>query len=307
MSAFVGIDVSKATLDVAILGRGGSRAFPNTPAGFRRLSAWLRPLAVERVVLEATGGYELAALEALHAAGLPVARVNPRQSRDFARATGQLAKTDRLDAEVLARLAAAVPLTRWEPREAWQRRLAEWQQRRGHLVEMAGSERQRLERLSDASLRRGAQRHIALLERELKLIDAEIARQVEAQPSLMVLRSLRGVGPVLQATLACELPELGSLSGKAVAKLVGVAPMARDSGQWRGQRVVWGGRGQVRRVLYMAALTAMRHEPRLRDFYRSLRERGKAGKVAIVAVMRKMLVILNARMRDAMAGAPAMA
>lgn len=307
MSAFVGIDVSKATLDVAILGRSGSRSFPNTPAGFRRLSAWLRPLDVELVVLEATGGYEHAALNALHAAGLAMARVNPRQSRDFARATGQLAKTDRLDAEVLARLAAAVPLPRWEPREAWQNRLAEWQQRRGQVIEMIISEQQRLERLTDGCLRRGAQRHLALLARELKAIDADIARQVDAQPSLVVLRSLRGVGPVLQATLACELPELGRLSGKAVAKLVGVAPMARDSGQWRGQRVVWGGRGQIRRVLYMAALTAMRHEPLLRDFYRSLRERGKAAKVAIVAVMRKMLVILNARMRDAMTGGSAMA
>lgn len=307
MSAFVGIDVSKATLDVAVLGDAMSRRFGNAPSGFRRLVDWLRALSPQVVVLEATGGYELAALEALHAAGVPVARVNPRQARDFAKATGQLAKTDRLDAQGLARMAAAVPLTPYRPPATWQKRLAEWQQRRHQLVGMLGSERQRLERLTDPALRRLAEQHLKRLRAEIRTLEEGIARQLDEQPSLAPLRTLKGVGPVLQATLACALPELGRLNGKAIAKLVGVAPLARDSGQWRGQRVVWGGRAQVRQTLYMAALTAMRHEPRLRDFYRALRERGKAGKVAIVAVMRKMLVILNARMRDAMAGTPAMA
>ncbi len=298
MSAFVGIDVSKALLDVAVLGSPAVRQFANSPAGFRKLVAWLTPLQPARVLLEATGGYEQAALDALHAAGLPMARINPRQARDFAKATGQLAKTDSLDAHILARMAAAVECTPYEPREAWRLRLSQWQQRRGHLTQTLLAERQRAAQIDDPVLRRGAQRHLGFLQRELKLVDQEIAHQLQQRPELAALRSLRGAGPVLQATLACELPELGRLDGKAVAKLVGVAPLARDSGQWRGRRVIWGGRAGIRTALYMSALTAMRYEPALRDFYLRLRERGKAAKVAIVAVMRKMLVILNARMRD---------
>ena len=300
MSAVVGIDVSKATLDVAILGETGTRQFSNSAAGLRRLAAWLSPLSPSRVVLEATGGYELTALNALHDAGLPVVRINPRQARDFARATGQLAKTDRLDAAVLARMGAAMPMATYEPLAPWRQRLGEWQQRRQQLVQMLASERQRMARLTDAVLRRSASRHLTHLEREIRALDIGIAEQVAAQPMLAPLRTLKGVGPVLQATLAFALPELGRLDGKAIAKLAGVAPLSRDSGQWRGQRSVWGGRAQVRQTLYMAALTAMRYEPVLRDFYRGLRARGKAGKVAIVAVMRKMLVILNARMRDSL-------
>lgn len=250
-------------------------------------------------MLEATGGYEQAALDALFAAGLPMVRANPRQVRDFAKALGQLAKTDRLDARVLAQLAATISLSPYQPACDWQRRLAQWHQRRGHLVQMIGSERQRLERLADPTLLTWARRHIAMLQRELRRLDAQIKHQVATQPALDPLRSLKGVGPVLQAALACQLPELGHLDGKAIAKLVGVAPLARDSGLMRGQRHVWGGRRQIRAVLYMASLTAIRYEPRLRDFYQALRARGKAAKVAIVATMRKLLVILNARMRDA--------
>jgi transposase len=299
MSAFVGIDVSKATLDVAVLGVAEIRQFANTMRGYRALAAWLKPWRPQRVLLEATGGYEQAALDALHAAGLPMVRINPRQARDFAKATGQLAKTDRLDAQVLAKMAATIEAPLYAPREAWRLRLGQWQQRRGHLVQILLAERQRLERVDDAELRRAAQRHIAFLQRELRGLDTRIGEQLAAQPDLAPLRSLRGSGPVLQATLACELPELGRLDGKAIAKLVGVAPMARDSGQWRGRRIIWGGRAGIRTALYMSALTAMRYEPGLRQFYQRLRSRGKAAKVAIVAVMRKMLVILNARMRDA--------
>lgn len=306
MSVSVGIDVSKATLDVAIHGSSAVRAFPNNAAGFRQLAAWLKPQLPLQVVLEATGGYEQAALDALFAAGLPMVRVNPRQVRDFAKALGQLAKTDRLDARVLAHFAAAVPLTRYQPPHAWQRRLAEWHQRRGHVVQMLGSERQRLARLTDPALRAGMRRHIAVLQRELRRLDTEIRHQVATQPVLDPLRSIKGVGPVLQATLACQLPELGRLDGKAIAKLVGVAPLARDSGLMRGQRHVWGGRHEIRSVLYMATLTAIRYDPRLREFYQALRARGKAAKVAIVAAMRKLLVILNARMRDALLEAPQM-
>lgn len=304
MSVFVGIDVSKATLDVAIHGVSKVRQFANDPKGFRQLVTWLTPQAPEQIVLEATGGYEQAALDALFVADLPVVRVNARQARDFAKAIGQLAKTDRLDAHVLAQLAAAVPLARYQPPHPWQRRLAEWHQRRRHVVRMLGSERQRLERLTDPSLRTWMRRHITMLQRELCRLDAQMKRQVDAQPALAPLRSIKGVGPVLQTTLACQLPELGHLDGKAIAKLVGVAPLARDSGMMRGSRHVWGGRRDIRAVLYMATLTAIRYEPRLRDFYQALRARGKAAKVAIVAAMRKLLVILNARMRDALLGTP---
>ena len=297
MSAFIGIDVSKAHLDVAVHGRCEVRQFANSAAGHRRLAAWLLPQQPIRVVLEATGGYERVALEWLHVAGLPVARVNPRQARDFAKATGQLAKTDRLDARVLAHMAAAIEVPLFQPKEVWRARLAQWQQRRSQVVEMLGSETQRAERMTDPVLRRGIQRHLRLLEQELQRLNLDIAQQLQ-QPSLAPLRTLVGVGPVLQGMLASELPELGTLSGKAIAKLVGVAPLSRDSGQWRGPRVTWGGRAGIRKALYMSALTTMRRDPALRTFYQRLRERGKAAKVAIVAVMRKMLVILNARMRD---------
>ena len=307
MSVSVGVDVSKATLDVAIHGAAATRCFPNTPAGHRRLIAWLQPQGTHQVVLEATGGYEHAALDALQAAGLPVVRVNPRQARDFARATGQLAKTDRLDARMLAQMAATLPLRLYQPAAAWQRRLAEWSQRRGQLVTLLTGERQRLRLLTEAPLRRSLQRHLAWLENEIAALDREIAQQLEAQPVLATLRTLKGVGPVLTATLASELPELGRLDRKAIAKLVGVAPLARDSGQWRGPRHVWGGRHTVRSALYMAALVGVRHEPRLRELYQRLRARGKAAKVALVACMRKLLVILNARMRDALRENHAMA
>lgn len=307
MSVSVGVDVSKATLDVAIHGAAATRCFPNTPAGHRRLIAWLQPQGTHQVVLEATGGYEHAALDALQAAGLPVVRVNPRQARDFARATGQLAKTDRLDARMLAQMAATLPLRLYQPAAAWQRRLAEWSQRRGQLVTLLTSERQRLRQFTEAPLRRSLQRHLAWLEDEIAALDREIAQQLEAQPVLATLRTLKGVGPVLTATLASELPELGRLDRKAIAKLVGVAPLARDSGQWRGPRHVWGGRHAVRSALYMAALVGVRHEPRLRELYQRLRARGKAAKVALVACMRKLLVILNARMRDALRENHAMA
>lgn len=305
MSVGIGIDVSKATLDVSVHGEGQVRQFANDPKGFRQMAAWLQTLTPSQIVLEATGGYEQAALDTLFMAGLPVARVNARQARDFAKALGQLAKTDRLDARVLAHLANTVSLPRYQAPQAWQRRLSEWHQRRRHVIRMLGSERQRLERLTDRALLAWARRHIAMLEREVRHLDNEIKGQIEAQPMLEPLRSIKGVGPVLQATLACQLPELGHLDGKAIAKLVGVAPLARDSGTMRGSRHVWGGRREIRAVLYMASLTAIRYDEALRNFYQSLRARGKAAKVAIVATMRKMLVILNARMRDALLASPA--
>lgn len=305
MNDAIGIDVSKATLDVALYGQPSQASFPNTTHGHRRLVKWLQGLQPRQVVLEATGRYDQAVLDAMHAAGLPVVRMNPRQVRDFAKATGQLAKTDRLDAAVLARMAHSLELPRYEPKANWQRRLGEWTQRRRQLVDTLTIERQRAETLTDSTLRRWSRTLISQLESTVRALERQIAGQVQARPELQALRSMKGVGPTLQAILAAELPELGHISGKAIAKLVGVAPLARDSGTLRGRRTAWGGRSQIRTPLYMAALSAMRFEPRLKAFYDGLRTRGKAGKVAIVAVMRKMLVILNARMREQLAAAPA--
>ena len=301
MNEAVGVDVSKAVLDVAIHGTSKQWSFGNDAKGRRKLVAFLLPLKPRQVVIESTGSYDLKVTDAMHEAGLPVVRLNPRQGRDFARATGQLAKTDRLDAFVLARMGQVLDLPRYEPKLPWQRRLGEWTQRRTQLVDMLTAERQRAEVLDDPVLRRLARNHIASLERVIAELGRQITAQVRAQPELAALRSLKGVGPILQATLACELPELGRLSGKAIAKLAGVAPLARDSGTMRGRRTTWGGRPKIRAPLYMAAMSAARFEPRLKAFYENLKTQGKAAKVAIVAVMRKMLVILNARMRDQLA------
>lgn len=298
MTYGVGVDVCQEALDVQVHGLDRYARFSNCARGIQQLCAWLAPIAVRQVVFEATGRCEPAALDALHARGWRVVRVNPRQARDFARATGQLAKTDRLDAQILAHMAAVLELTPYRPAEPWRRQLAEYQQRRSHLVLWLQQERQRLEALTDPWLREQAQGFVQQAQQALRELERRLARQVAAHPHLAVLAQIKGVGPVMLATLAAQLPELGQLSGKAVAKLVGVAPLARDSGRWRGARSIWGGRAGLRGVLYMAALTAVRYEPRLRSFYQALRARGKPAKVALVAAMRKLLVILNARMRD---------
>lgn len=300
MASGIGIDVCKQWLDLVVHGKGRPQRFTNDASGLRRLVARVQSIGCRQVVLEATGGYERAALRALHGAGMPVVRINPRQARDFAKATGQLAKTDALDAAVLAHMAAVLDLPRYQPPQPWQAQLAQYQQRRVHLMKTLQQERQRLGTLDDAWLRRQAKATLAHLQRSLSALDARIAEQVAAQPQWSSLQQVKGVGTVLVATLAGHLPELGQLDGKAIAKLVGVAPLACDSGRWQGARRIWGGRACVRNVLYMATLSAIRFEPRLRDFYQSLRARGKPAKVAIVAAMRKLLVILNARVRDAM-------
>ena len=305
MAYGVGIDVSKSWLDVHVHGLGHSARFGNTPAGYTKLRAWLSSHALRLVVLEATGGYEQAALDALHAEGLPMVRLNPRQARDFAKATGQLAKTDTLDARVLAQMAAVLELTRYQPTEPWRRQLAQYQQRRTHLVTLLQQERQRLSQLSDPWLRQQARTAVQRWQKMLGEVDARIARQIAAQSDLAILRQVKGEGPVLLATLAAHLPELGRLAGKAIAKLVGVAPLARDSGSMRGTRSIWGGRASVRQALYMGALVAVRFNPHMRTFYQRLRAQGKVAKVALVAAMRKLLVILNAKMGDQMAAAAA--
>lgn len=294
----IGIDVSGETLDVAVHEQA-FRQFKNSKSGFTSLIRWLRKLPVKQVVLEASGGYEQKVLDALHEAGLPVVRINPARGRSFATATGRLAKTDRIDASVLAHMADALKLTRYVPPAPWQRRLGELCQRRRHLIQMRVSERQRLRGFNDTALIAMVNKHMQGISSDIKELDQSISQLLGAQAGWKSFANLKGAGPVLMATLACELPELGQLSGKAISALVGVAPMNRESGTWKGRRSITGGRAVVREALYMAALTARRYEPRLREFFDSLVSQGKPGKVALVAVMRKMLVILNARKRDA--------
>jgi transposase len=293
----VGIDVAKARLDVAVRPTGAQWEAPNDEAGVAALVARLAALAPALVVLEATGGLERLAAAEVAAAGLPVAVVNPRQVRDFAKAVGQLAKTDALDAALLARFGEAVrPPPRPLP-DAAQQALAALLARRRQVVTMLTAERQRLA-AAGAPVRRRVQAHIDWLARELGALDAELGQTLRASPAWRakedLLRSVPGVGPVVALTLLAELPELGALDRKRLAALVGVAPLNADSGTRRGKRLVWGGRGRVRAALYMAALVATRYNPVLRAFYQRLLRAGKAKKVALTACMRKLLLILNA-------------
>jgi transposase len=252
------------------------------------------------ITLEATGGFEHAVVAALAAAGLPLVVVNPRQVRDFARATGQLAKTDRIDAQVLALFAERV---RPEPRplpDAAAQALDARLTRRRQVLDMLVAEKNRLG-FARPPIRRKITQHIRWLERQLDDVDHELGQMIEASPVWRakdnLLRRVPGVGPVLSRTLLGELPELGQLNRKQIAALVGVAPLARDSGTLRGKRLVWGGRAPIRTVLYMSALVAARHNPVIRTFYQRLRTAGKPPKVALTACMRKLLTILNAMLQ----------
>jgi transposase len=301
---YVGIDVAKAHLDIAVSPTGETWQVLHEDTGITALVARLQPLAPALVVLEATGGWESAVAAALATAGLPVAVVNPRQVRDFARATGRLAKTDTLDAQILARFAATVqPEPRALP-DAQAQELAALVTRRQQLVDMLVAERHR--RRGAAPLpprvREALSAHIAWLEAQLATIDRDLAMVVQASALWRakddLLRSTPGVGPVLATTLLAELPELGTLDRRQIAALAGVAPLNRDSGTWRGKRQIWGGRAHVRAILYMATLAATRHNATLRAHYTRLRATGKPAKVALVACMRKLLTILNALLRD---------
>jgi len=295
----VGIDVAKATLCVASEPAGLAGEFPNTPAGIEQLVAQCAAAPCTRIVLEATGGYEHAVVAALLAANQPVVVVNARQVRDFAKAIGRFAKTDAIDAAVLARYAAQVqPVVRRLPDVATTE-LALVVQRRRQLVEMLHTERQRALLLpSRGAVRSNLQAHIRWLEASLGETDTTLQALVEASPAwqtqTLLLRSVPGVGPVLAITLLADLPELGRLSRREIAALVGVAPFNRDSGTLRGRRTVWGGRPHIRTVLYMATLTATRCNHVLKAFYQRLCAQGKPKKVALVACMRKLLTILNA-------------
>jgi transposase len=300
----IGIDVAKAHLDVAARPAGEQWQVPTTEGGIAGLVERLQRLAPQLVVLEASGGWELPLVAALAEARLPVAVVNPRQVHDFAKAVGQLAKTDQLDARVLAHFGEAVhPAPRPLP-DADAQALAALLARRRQLVAMQTAEQQRLG-TARPPVRARIEAHLAWLAQELADLDDDLGHRLRASPLWReredLLRGVPGVGPVVATTLVAELPELGHLDRKRIAALVGVAPPARDSGALRGRRLIWGGRGRVRAALYMATLVASRHNPVIRAFYQRLLRAGKAKKVALTACMHKLLLILNAMVR---AGTP---
>jgi transposase len=301
IALFVGIDVAKDTLDIAVRPTAETWQVPNDTAGRSALVERLQALAPTLVILEATGGFEGPLLAALAVAAVPVVRANPRQVRAFAQAVGILAKTDRLDAGVLAHFAEAVkPVPRALPDAATQE-LAALLVRRRQVVEMLTAERNRLG-TAPPRIYEAIQQHITWLEGQLRNLDDDLTHTIQrsavGQAKETVLRSIPGVGPVLSRTLLGQVPELGTLSHKQVAALVGVAPFNRDSGTWRGRRMVWGGRGGVRAVLYMGTLVATRFNPVIKAFYSRLLAAGKGKKVALTACMHKLLTIMNAMVRD---------
>ena len=309
----IGIDVAKAELVIASRPSGERWTVANEEAGIRALVARLHQAKPELIVLEATGGYELVAVAALVSAGLPVVVANPRQVRDFAKATGQLAKTDLLDADILALYAERVrPPVRPLP-DAQAQELDARLTRRRQLLEMLQAERNRLGQVFDRGkqVKKSLTAHITYLERELKRTDTELGDQVRQSPVWRVkdelLQSVPGVGRVVSFTLLAELPELGRLSRREIAKLVGVAPLSRDSGTLRGRRFVHGGRASVRAVLYMGALVATQCNVLIRAFYQRLLAAGKPKKLALVACMRKLLTILNMMLRTQRPWCPALA
>ena len=296
----VGIDVSKAFLDVSLYPSGKTWQIEYSSQCIAALTEELAELARAVVVVEATGGLEMSLTAALGVAGLPVAVVNPKQVRDLARATGRLAKTDKLDAQVLARFGATVqPPIRPLPDAAHQE-LRALVTRRQQLLEMITAEKNRRRRTTPGIQHR-IEVNIQFLREQLKELDRDLADFLKSSPlwqeEARLLRSVPGVGPVVTATLIARLPELGSLNCKQVAALVGVAPFNRDSGAFRGKRKVWGGRGALRTALYMATLVATRYNPVLRDFYHRLCAAGKPKKVALTACLRKLMVILNSMVK----------
>ncbi len=298
---FVGIDVSKDRLDVGMLGERQVVQIDNTQSGIKELLARMQELQPELIVVEATGGYQRAVVEALFWTGLPVAVVNPARVRQFARASGLLAKTDRLDAFVLAEFGKKMRPRLYESKNEAGKQLSALLVRRRQLEEMLKAEQSRL-RTTPAGLKSSVQKIIAYLKEEKKSLEKQIrdllAEQTVWHEETEILDSAPGVGMVTMATLLAELPELGKMDHKKIAALVGMAPMNYDSGKKRGYRKTKGGRGGVRSVLYMATLTATRYNPVIRAHYQQLLKRGKLKKVALTACMRKFLTILNAMIRD---------
>lgn len=299
---FVGIDVAKEKLDVHVRPAAESFTLANDEGGIRELVKRLQAVSPALIVLEATGGYEVPVAAALASAALPVVVVNPRQIRDFARATGQLAKTDALDAAVIARFAEAVqPPVRPLATEAAQA-LGALVARRRQLVDMLGAERNRQGQVHDRRVQRDLTAHIRWLTKALAQVERDLHDTIRSSPVWrakdQLLTSVPGVGDVTAHTLLADVPELGALTRREIAALIGVAPVNRDSGTLRGRRMIAGGRPQVRRVLYMAAMVAVRHNPVLATFYARLTAAGRPKKVALIAATRKLVTILNAILRE---------
>lgn len=303
MSGYIGIDVAQMELVVAREGVAGSKVYPNSERGHRELVKDLKD--AELIVLEATGGYERGVVASLGGASLPVVVVNPRQVRDFARATGQLAKTDQLDAQVLAAFGATVkPELRALPSED-QEELRDFLTRQQQLIQMLVAEKSRLLQAQGKGrqpLRRQIKKHISYLERELKELDADLDQVIKDSPLWReqddLLQSVPGIGKQTSRILLGTLPELGTATAAEIARLAGLAPMNRDSGKWRGKRWIGGGRPRARAALYMATLSATRFNPLVRTWYKRLLTAGKPKKVALVACMRKLLVVINAMLRN---------
>jgi transposase len=297
---YVGIDVAKQSLDIALHPRQQTKSFKNTEAGINKVVNYLKSLAPALVVMEATGGLEISVAAALSASGIPVAVVNPRQIRDYAKSMGKLAKTDTIDAQVMADFAAAIHP---EPRplaDSKTQELRDILARRSQLAEMITAEKNRLSR-ARRPVSEHIRAHIAWLEQELDEMNSDLRRFIRESPIWRekdnLLQSVPGVGPVVSCTLLVQLPELGTLNRKQIAALVGVAPLNHDSGKFRGKRTVWGGRAKVRATLYMATLVATRYNGVIKSFYQRLCLAGKAKKAAITACMRKLLTIMNAMLK----------
>lgn len=297
----IGIDVSKAILDVYILEDQKFLQFANDPSGIKKLVKKIKLSPDSLVVMESTGGYEKPVAQVLAKADIKVAVINPRQIRDFAKALGKLAKTDRIDAEVIAIFAEKI-----QPKiniicDENQHKLAEKNTRRRQLIEMITMEKNRLDKASK-EMKKSIQHVIDLLEKELEKINQSLQKAIQNDPEYArkdaLLQTIKGVGSATTAGVIADLPELGSLTGKEISALAGLAPLNRDSGAMRGKRTIWGGRASVRRTLYMATLVATRHNKRIRAFYEKLCAAGKAKKSAIVACMHKMLIIMNAMIKN---------
>lgn len=298
---WVGVDVAKAHWDVAIDGVAKVARYASDDAGCRRLLAALAPLPAVQVCLEATGGYERTLVAALRAEGVPVSVVNPRQIRDFARATGQLAKTDAIDARAIARYGALLQPAASETPGENQEKLRALRTRRQQVSAALVQEKNRLGTAADRDARRSIEEAIKFYELQLRALDEQLAQLMETEPEFQRRRNLLvsapAVGPTTAAALTAELPELGRLNRRQAARLVGLAPINRDSGTLRGKRMIGGGRANVRRALYMATLVATRHNPVIRAFYQRLLANGKAKMTALTACMRKLLLILNAMVK----------
>lgn len=296
MSSYVGIDVAKLELVVHVLPQEQGNVFANSAAGLTELVSWLQQMPCQRIVFEASGGYEQALLKRLHQVNLPAVRLPAQRPRELARALGVKAKTDALDARVLAVAAQLLPAALTEPLPETTAILREWLQLRSAFVSERDSHRRRVQQLQEPAVQAFLQDWINRLQAQIKGLDKLLAKLVKAEPTS--LSKAPGLGPILRATLAARLPELGRLDRRQIAALVGLAPYNRDSGRWRGQRRIAGGRADVRRVLYMATWSAIRGDPALASCYQHLVAAGKPKKLAVTACMRKYLTRLNAMKRD---------